>query len=97
MMMVVVAYDVKTSDPQGVRRLRRVAKQCLNYGQRAQNSVFECLIDETNFQKLKLELLAIIDERQDSLRFYRLGNHYQGKIEVYGAKQTLALDEPLII
>ena len=86
--MTVIAYDVNTSDPAGARRLRRVAKVCVNYGQRVQNSVFECVADAATFAKVKHQLLQIIDPEKDSLRFYSLGNRYAGKIEHHGAKKT---------
>lgn len=81
----------------GQRRLRKVAKVCQNYGQRVQNSVFECIVDATQFKKLKLELENIIDKDTDSLRFYQLGNNYKNKVEHIGAKPTLDLEGPLII
>lgn len=87
-MMVVITYDVNTSDAAGARRLRRVAKVCVNYGQRVQNSVFECVGDAATIEKVKRQLLGIIDPKRDSLRFYRLGNSYMGKIEQYGAKKS---------
>ncbi|MBR3314905.1 MAG: CRISPR-associated endonuclease Cas2 [Atopobiaceae bacterium] len=83
-MMTIIAYDVDTKDPAGARRLRRVAKVCVNYCQRVQNSVFECCADAATFERIKNELLSIIDLEKDSLRFYKLGNRYQGKIEQYG-------------
>lgn len=85
-MLTVITYDVDTTDPAGVKRLRRVAKQCVNYGQRVQNSVFECVADAATMAKFKRRLLGLIDEEKDSLRFYYLGNNFQGKIEHYGAK-----------
>lgn len=87
-MLTVITYDVNTEDPAGQRRLRRVAKICVNYGQRVQNSVFECLADAATMVQIKHELLSVIDERYDSLRFYSLGNRYQQKIEQYGAKRS---------
>ena len=74
-MMVLVSYDVSTSTAEGRRRLRKVAKECVNYGQRVQNSVFEVDVDYGTFLKLKDRLMKIIDEEQDSLRFYYLGNN----------------------
>lgn len=87
-MMTVVVYDVNTKDAAGARRLRRVAKTCVNYGQRVQNSVFECVADAATMAKVKNELLSIIDQQRDSLRFYYLGNRYASRIEHYGAKPT---------
>lgn len=85
-MMVVIAYDVDTSDPAGERRLRQVAKQCVSYGQRVQNSVFEFVGDEATMAVVKKRLLSLIDVEKDNLRFYNLGNRYAGKVEHYGAK-----------
>ena len=86
-MMVLITYDVNTEDDAGRTRLRKVAKQCVNNGQRVQNSVFECLLDETQFRRIKCSLEEIIDKDKDSLRFYNLGNHYHNKIEHIGAKE----------
>lgn len=85
-MLAVITYDVSTDDPAGARRLRRVAKVCVNYGQRVQNSVFEFVGDAATLSKVRHELLKIIDAETDSLRIYRLGNSYKDKIEQYGAK-----------
>lgn len=87
-MMVLITYDVNTEDPQGRKRLRKIAKQCVNHGQRVQNSVFECVLDAAQCKVLQDKLLKIMDPDKDSLRFYYLGNHYQAKIEHFGAKQT---------
>ena len=87
-MMMVIAYDVNTENPAGEKRLRRVAKCCVNYGQRVQNSVFECVGDAATMERIKHELLKIIDVEKDSLRFYNLGNKYQSRIEHVGAKKT---------
>lgn len=87
-MMTVIAYDVDTKDPAGARRLRRVAKICVDYGQRVQNSVFECCADAATVEKVKKALLDVIDGEKDSLRFYKLGNHYQNKIEQYGKSSS---------
>ena len=86
-MLVLITYDVNTEDKQGKGRLRRVAKQCVNYGQRVQNSVFECLLDASQTKRLQADLLEIIDPEKDSLRFYYLGEKYAAKIEQFGAKQ----------
>ena len=85
-MLVLITYDVNTEDAEGRKRLRRVAKQCVNYGQRVQNSVFECLLDAAQAKLLQHKLCGIIDEEKDSLRFYYLGNRYETKIESFGAK-----------
>lgn len=87
-MLVLIAYDVNTENHAGKTRLRRVAKACINKGQRVQNSVFECLLDNAEYQKLKHELKMIIDENRDSLRFYNLGNSYAEKIEILGRSSS---------
>ncbi len=87
-MMTVITYDVNTEDVAGRRRLRRVAKICVNYGQRVQNSVFECVADASVMAKVKRELLGVIDADKDSIRFYRLGSNYDKKIEHYGSKPS---------
>lgn len=87
-MMVLITYDVNTEDTHGRKRLRQIAKQCVNYGQRVQNSVFECVLDAGQCKALQNSLLKIMDADKDSLRFYYLGNHYQTKIKHFGAKQT---------
>lgn len=96
-MMVVIAYDVSTVDKSGQRRLSRVAKTCLNYGQRVQNSVFECIVTPDQWIQLRRMLIDEIEESTDSLRFYFLGSRYQEKVEHIGAKPTVDLDGPLII
>lgn len=96
MMMVIVSYDVKTSDPDGAKRLRHVAKICQNYGVRVQNSVFECLVDTANLELLKEKLLDQIDETKDSLYFFNIGKKYHHKIEKFGSKDVIDLDGPII-
>ena len=86
-MLVVITYDVNTEDAAGRKRLRQIAKQCVNYGQRVQNSVFECLVDAAQCRMLQQKLCSIIDEEIDSLPFYYLGNRYESKIEHFGAKR----------
>ena len=86
-MLVVVTYDVNTEDQAGRKRLRKVAKQCVNYGQRVQNSVFECSVDAGE----------LIDFEKDSLRFYNLGNNYHTKIEHFGAKRSYEADGLLMV
>jgi CRISPR-associated protein Cas2 len=86
-MLLVVVYDVNTETPAGRRRLRQVARQCVNYGQRVQNSVFECDVDAATAVQLKHKLLEIVDLGADSLRFYNLGNNFHSKIDSYGVKQ----------
>ena len=87
-MMVLITYDVNTEDAAGRKRLRKIAKQCVNYGQRVQNSVFECVLDAAQCKQLQHTLLSIMDAEKDSLRFYHLGNNYAKKIEHYGAKAS---------
>lgn len=96
-MLVLITYDVSTSDAKGKARLRKVAKQCVNFGQRVQNSVFECVLDPGQCKMLKAQLLEIIDTDKDSLRFYYLGKQYQSKIEHYGAKQTFEQEGVIIL
>lgn len=95
-MLVLITYDVNTTDKAGRKRLRQVAKQCVNYGVRVQNSVFECVLDPAKCRMLKHELTEIIDCEKDSLRFYYLGDSKKAKIDHIGAKQTVNVDEPLI-
>ncbi|MEE0856571.1 MAG: CRISPR-associated endonuclease Cas2 [Ruminococcus sp.] len=87
-MMVIISYDVSTSDPDGKRRLRKVEKECQNHAQRVQNSVFEADLDYSAFLKLKSRLVELIDHDKDSLRFYYLGNNWERRVEHIGAKQT---------
>ena len=86
-MLVLITYDVNTQDKSGKTRLRKVAKECVNHGQRVQNSVFECILDAAQCKLLKVTLLNIINQEKDSLRFYYLGNKYSNKVEHYGAKK----------
>lgn len=95
-MMLVVAYDVDTGDPAGAKRLRKVAKICERYGVRVQNSVFEVLVDASQLVILKKELSQIIDVECDSVRFYRLGNSYQNKIETMGRTPPVQTGEALM-
>lgn len=95
-MLMLVTYDVNTQDPAGRRRLRRVAKACLDLGQRVQNSVFECEVDPAQWALLRARLLSEIDETRDSLRFYRLGADGKRRVEHVGAKPILDLDGPLV-
>jgi len=96
-MMVLISYDVSTVDRQGQARLRRVAKACLDCGQRVQNSVFECVLDPAQWAALRQRLLDVFDPAQDSLRFYFLGSNWQRRIEHVGAKKTVDLEGPLIL
>lgn len=96
-MYILVTYDIATTDPKGVTRLRRVAKHCRNYGQRVQNSVFECKINSAELAQLKANLLNCIDEEKDSLRIYYLGNEKRFKVEHYGTKNSFDLEKVVII
>lgn len=96
-MLILITYDVSTQDGAGKKRLRKVAKECVNYGQRVQNSVFECIVDASQALILKDKLLSIIDETQDSLRFYTLGNNYKTKVEHYGAKESYEAEGVLMV
>ena len=96
-MMVLITYDVNVETPAGRRRLRRIAKICVNHGQRVQNSVFECKVDPAMLVKLKAMLETEMDPQTDSLRFYHLGKNWQGRVEHHGAKKTYDPDEPLIV
>lgn len=96
-MLVVITYDVNTEDAKGRKRLRKIAKQCVNYGQRVQNSVFECLLDPGQCKQLQNTLLEIMDKDKDSIRFYYLGSKYQTKIEHFGVKETYEPEGVLII
>lgn len=95
-MLVLITYDVNTETKEGKNRLRRVARQCQNYGRRVQNSVFECILDNVQSIMLKSQLSDIINEDTDSLRFYYLGNKYQMKVEHIGVDKGISADEVLI-
>lgn len=95
--MVLITYDVETTSPEGQKRLRKVAKQCVNYGQRVQNSVFECLVSPAQFAELKYKLIDIIDEDKDSIRFYFLGSSWERKIEYIGVLTSYNPESELII
>ena len=101
-MLVLITYDVNTETAAGKARLRKVAKQCVNYGRRVQNSVFECSVTPAEFVEikcvtLKAALANIIDEKTDSLRFYYLGNNYKSKIEHMGIERGISADDMLIL
>lgn len=95
-MMVLVTYDVNTENDAGKKRLRKIAKECENYGQRVQNSVFECLIDPARLKHLQARLENLMDKDKDSLRYYYLGNQWRERVEHVGAKPSLDLEGPLI-
>lgn len=96
-MLVLVTYDVDTTSKKGERRLRKVAKECVNYGQRVQNSVFECLLTEAQFVILRNTLKCIIDGKTDSIRFYFLGKNWQRRVEYIGKKTSFDMTDELII
>lgn len=96
-MLMLIAYDVNTETQAGRRRLRRVARTCLDRGQRVQNSVFECEVDPAQWAALRARLIEEIDPTHDSLRFYRLGAEGRRRVEHIGAKPILDLDGPLIL
>ena len=96
-MLVLVSYDVSTTDSKGPRRLNRVAKACKDYGQRVQYSVFECIVDPAQWTVLKERLINEIDKEVDSLRFYYLGSNWRRRVEHVGAKKTVDQEGPLIV
>ncbi len=96
-MLVLITYDVATQDAAGRSRLRKVAKECVNYGQRVQNSVFECILDASQLLIVKDRLVSLINEKEDSLRFYYLGNKYQTKVEHFGIKTSYDAEGTLMI
>lgn len=96
-MLVLITYDVNTETAAGKKRLRQVAKQCVNFGQRVQNSVFECEMDAAKCREVKAILEEIIDVKSDSLRFYYLGNNYKNKVEHIGAKKSVDMREVLFM
>jgi len=96
-MLVLITYDVNTETAEGRKRLRKVAKQCQNYGQRVQNSVFECIVDPARMAQLKDKLGKIIDVEKDSLRYYYLGDEWRNRVEHVGAKPGLDLEGTLMV
>ncbi|PIR17622.1 MAG: CRISPR-associated endonuclease Cas2 [Deltaproteobacteria bacterium CG11_big_fil_rev_8_21_14_0_20_49_13] len=96
-MLVLVSYDVMTSSEGGQKRLRRVAKECINYGQRVQYSVFECNVDPAQWAKLKARLEKAIDADKDSLRYYYLGSNWRRRVEHVGAKKAVDFEAPMIV
>ena len=95
--MVLVTYDVETTTSSGARRLRKVAKECQNYGQRVQNSVFECVLTEAQFVVLKNRLSTIIDAEKDSIRYYFMGNNWNNRIEMVGKVTSYDVTSELVI
>jgi CRISPR-associated protein Cas2 len=96
-MLVLVTYDVNTETAAGRKRLRKVAKACVDHGQRVQNSVFECLLDAAQYAVFKHKLALLIDPKMDSLRFYQLGDHYKSRVEHIGLHPDFAQDDVLIL
>ena len=95
--MVLITYDVETITPAGSKRLRHVAKECQDYGQRVQNSVFECVLTPAQFARLKGNIMSIIDEQKDSVRFYFMGNNWNHKVETIGKETSYNVEAELII
>ena len=96
-MYILITYDINVTKMEGQKRLRKVAKICTSYGQRVQNSVFECKISEEDFLLFKNKLFSVVNLEIDSLRFYRLGKNYDKKVKHYGAKSTYKFEDPIII
>jgi len=96
-MLIIVSYDVATSSQGGSKRLGLVSKECVKYGQRVQNSVFECYIDYSQFVLFKNKLLNIMNVKEDNIRFYLMGNNYKNKVENYGKKEEYKIDESIIL
>jgi len=95
-LLVLITYDVATTTGAGRRRLQKIAKICQNHGQRVQNSVFECIVDNTQLAELKIKLKNAMNPEEDSLRIYQLGNSYKNKVEHVGVKESLNIEAPLI-
>lgn len=95
-MLILVTYDVNTETAEGKKRLRKVAKVCVNYGQRVQNSVFECMLDAAQYVVFKAALVELIDKEVDSLRFYQMGNNYKSKVEHFGRALQWNQDDILL-
>jgi CRISPR-associated protein Cas2 len=96
-MLILITYDVDTTTKAGEKRLRKVAKECVNYGQRVQNSVFECVLTEAQFTILRKNITMIIDQELDSVRFYFLGNNWNNRVECIGKKTSFDMTAELII
>ena len=95
--MILVSYDVSTKTPVGVRRLRKIAEICVDFGLRVQNSVFECNLDPAHWEILKDKLLSMYDVESDSLRFYFLGSNWQRRVEHHGKTGLTDIEEPMIV
>ncbi len=96
-MLILVSYDVSTTDPEGPKRLRKVAKACQNYGQRVQFSVFECILEPGQWARLKQRLIDLINKDTDSLRFYYLGSNWKRRIEYVGVQKGFDQEGPMIV
>ncbi len=96
-MLIIATYDVSTETPEGRRRLRRVAKVCERVGQRVQKSVFECQVDQMQYEELERALLAEIDLEEDNLRFYRLTEPHELRVKQYGVFRSVDFDGPLVV
>ena len=96
-MLILITYDVNTETAAGKKRLRQIAKTCVDYGRRVQNSVFECELDAAQLVMVKSKLLKLMNKETDSLRLYTLGNNYKNKVEHHGVKSSFDVNEPLII
>lgn len=96
-MMLLITYDVRTETPEGKRRLRHVAKQCENFGQRVQYSVFECLVDPVQYADLRSRLEKIIDHDEDSIRYYNLGKNWRRRVVHVGAKASYDPEGPMVV
>lgn len=96
-MYILVTYDVDTTDKSGQRRLRKVAKACVDYGQRVQNSVFECELTEVQFCLLKEQIRGIINKETDSVRFYHLNRNENRRVEIIGLETAYKVDDAIII
>jgi CRISPR-associated protein Cas2 len=96
-MQILVAYDVNTTTPEGERRLRRVAQTCVNFGQRVQKSVFECMVSEMQYEVLRRELTSLMDEQLDSLRIYRLAAPKEQFCECFGKQRDIDFGGPLVV
>jgi CRISPR-associated protein Cas2 len=96
-MWIVVCYDVNTETAKGRKRLRRVAQTCKNYGQRVQKSVFECQVNEMKFEELRRKLLKEVNLELDNLRFYRLTEPREKRVEEYGSTRTVFFDEETLV
>jgi CRISPR-associated protein Cas2 len=96
-MLVLVTYDINLTSADGQKRLRRVAKKCESFGVRVQCSVFECVVDAMQYEKLKNNLLKIINPEADSLRLYILGEHYSTRVEHFGVKSAIRVEDTLIL